>query len=183
MKRALATPILLLVALLAAMELGGSFYEATVVYPAWSAAPPATLALLQGTNSLQSTPFWIPIHVALEILLVAALVLNWSVQGRRNLILAGLLIHVAVRIWTFLYFVPEIMAFSSIAPNGPYSPELAARTAMWGTLGWLRRGLIALDSLVLLIALTRPVTQPGSIETDPRTRHRPRWEREPMGAG
>jgi hypothetical protein len=181
MKTKLATPALLGAALLAAMEVGGSFYEALVVYPAWSAAPPASLALLQGSNSLQSTPFWIPIHVGLEILLVVALALNWHMPGRRSLILAGLGVHVLVRAWTFLYFVPEIMAFSSIAPNGPYSPELAARIAMWGTLGWLRRGLIALDSVVLLLALARPVasaTWPG-----PSALREPRREGAPAPIG
>lgn len=159
MKRTLATPTLLGAALLAAMELGGSFYEALIVYPAWSATPPASLALLQGADALQSTPFWIPIHVGLEILLVVALVLNWRAPGRRSLILAGLGIHVLVRAWTFLYFVPEITAFSSISPDSTYSPELAARTVMWGTLGWLRRALIALDSVVLLLALARPAAR------------------------
>jgi hypothetical protein len=91
--------------------------------------------------------------------------------------------HDAVRIWTFLYFVPEIMAFSSIAPNGPYLPELAARTAMWGTLGWLGRGPIALDSLVLLMALARPIARSASVQSDPPTRQRPRRERELIAAG
>ena len=181
MKGKLATPTLLGAALLAAMELGGSFYEALVVYPAWSAAPPASLALLQGSNSLQSTPFWIPIHVGLEILLVAALVLNWRAPGRRSLILVGLGIHVLVRVWTFLYFVPEIMAFSSIPPDGVYSPELAARTAMWGTLGWLRRALIALDSVVLLLALVRPAA--SAARSDPSALRDPRREGSPALVG
>jgi hypothetical protein len=148
---------LLLTTLVAAMEVGGSLYEALVVYPAWSAAPPATLALLQGPNSLQSTPFWIPIHVTLEILLVVALALNWRAPRRRTLILAGLGVHVLVRVWTFLYFVPEIMAFTTTATDGAYSTELAARVAMWGALGWLRRALIVLDSVLLLLVLTQPV--------------------------
>lgn len=181
MKSKLATPALLLVALLAAMELGGSFYEALVVYPAWSASPPASLALLQGSNSLQSTPFWIPIHVGLEILLVVALVLNWGMQRRRSLILLGLGIHVVVRIWTFLYFVPEIMAFSSIPTDGAYAPELAARVAMWGTLGWLRRMLIALDSVVLLLALARPIST--AAQPDPAVVHESRHDRAPVAIG
>jgi len=159
MRAILATVSLFMVSLLAAMELGGSFYEALIVYPAWSASPPGSLALLQGPNGVNSTPFWIPIHVGLEILLVLALVLNWRARGRRNLLLLGLGIHALVRVWTFMYFVPEILAFMSVPPDGPYSAELVARTATWGMLGWIRRGLIALDSVVLLLALMRPGPQ------------------------
>lgn len=156
MRPQLATPSLFVASLLAAMELGGSFYEALVVYPAWSASPPATLALLQGPNSVDSTPFWIPIHVGLEIMLVVALTLNWRARARRNLVLLAIGIHALVRVWTFMYFVPEILAFASIAPNGPHPSDLVARTELWGRLGWIRRALIGLDSVTLLLALMRP---------------------------
>ena len=65
-----------LAALLAAMKLGANFYEALVVYPAWSSSPPASLALLQRPKGVDSAPFRIAIHVALEIALLAALALS-----------------------------------------------------------------------------------------------------------
>lgn len=156
MRPKLATATLFIASLLAAMELGGSFYEALIVYPAWSAAPPASLALLQGSNSINSAPFWIAIHISLEIMLILALVLNWRARERRNLLLLGIGVHVLVRVWTFIYFVPEILAFTSVAPEGPYSAELAARVEMWGTLGWIRRALIGLDSVIVMLGLLSP---------------------------
>jgi hypothetical protein len=168
----LATVSLFIASLLAAMELGGSLYEALVVYPAWSASPPATLALLQGPNSVNSTPFWIPIHVSLEIMLAVALALNWRARARRNLVLLGIGIHMLVRVWTFMYFIPEILAFTSIAPNGPYSGELVACTELWGQLGWIRRALIGLDSVLLLLALMRPgPLSSANALAEPRERH------------
>jgi hypothetical protein len=156
MKAKLATVVLFLAGFLAAMELGGSFYEGLVVYPAWGSSPPASLALLQGANGVDSAPFWIAIHVSLEIALIAALALNWRAPRRRTLILVGLGIHILVRAWTFLYFVPEIAHFMAIPPEGPFSPELAARVSRWETLGWARRALIAATGVVLLLALMTP---------------------------
>jgi hypothetical protein len=72
------------------------------------------------------------------------------------LILVGLGVHLLVRAWTFLYFVPEIGQFMAASPEGPYSPELAARVNLWGSLGWVRRGLIAASGIVLLLALMTP---------------------------
>src|SRR5690606_29935442 len=63
------TVTLFVAALLSAMALGGSFYEALVVYPAWSASPPASLAVLQGPYAVDSTRFWTLVHVSFEIAL------------------------------------------------------------------------------------------------------------------
>jgi hypothetical protein len=174
MKPSLATATVALSALLAAMELGGSFYEALVVYPAWSTSPPASLALLQGSNGVDSAPFWIAIHVALEIALVTALALNWRARRRRTLVLAGLGIHILMRAWTFAYFVPEITQFMATPPQGPYSSELAARVSWWGHLGWARRALIAATSVLALLALIAPAGTGEPAGPNDRVRHRER---------
>ena len=156
MKIKLGTVTVFLAALLAAVALGGSFYEALVVYPVWSSSPPASLAVLQGPNAVDSTRFWILVHVSFEIAVVAALALNWRAPRRRTLILAGLGVHIVMRAWTFLYFVPEITEFTATPPDGPFSAELAARVSLWGTLGWARRALIAATSVLVLLALIAP---------------------------
>lgn len=119
MKTKLATVTVFFAALLAAMGLGGSFYEALVVYPTWSASPAASLALLQGPNAVDSTRFWILVHVSFEIALVAALALNWRAPRRRTLLLAGLGAHIVMRAWTFAYFVPEVLEFMATPPDRP----------------------------------------------------------------
>jgi hypothetical protein len=153
------TGTVFMAALLAAMALGGSFYEALVVYPAWSAFPPASFAVIQGPNATDSTSFWILVHVTFEIALVAALALNWRAPQRRTLLLIGLGVHLVMRAWTFVYFVPEILAFMSIPPEGPSSAELAARARLWGALGWVRRVLIAATSVLVLLAHMAPAEQ------------------------
>ena len=178
MKTKLATITLFVAALLAAMALGGSFYEALVVYPAWSASPPASLALLQGPNALDSTRFWLLVHVAFEIALVGALALNWRAPRRLPLLLTGLATHIVMRAWTFMYFVPEITAFMAIPPEGPFSPELAARASLWGTLGWIRRALIAATGVLVLLVLITPAG-----ERDPAAARGPRRAQEPAAIG
>jgi hypothetical protein len=159
MRIKLATPALFLASVLASIELGGSLYEGLVVFPAWSSSPPASLALIQEPDGLDLVAFWIPVHLVLTIAMIAALVLNWRVPQRRMLILAGLGVYILMRAWTFLYFVPEITQFMSVPPEGQFSPELAARVSLWGTLGWIRRALIAVVSVVLLLALTSPASE------------------------
>jgi len=167
-KARLGTGTVFIATLLAAMALGGSFYEALVVYPAWSAIPPASFAVIQGPNAADSTPFWILVHVTFEAVLLAALALNWRAPQRRTLLLIGLGIHVVMRAWTFVYFVPEILAFMSIPPEGPSSPELAARARLWGALGWVRRVLIAATSALVLLALMAPAEQGAAGQTKPK---------------
>jgi hypothetical protein len=158
-KAQIRTGTVFIATLMAAMALGGSFYEALVVYPAWSVSPPASLAVLQGPHAVDSTLFWILVHVTFETALVTGLALNWRSPRRRTLLLAGLAVHVVMRAWTFAYFVPEILAFTNTPPEGPFSPELAARTRLWGALGWVRRVMIAATSVLVLAALTTPVNQ------------------------
>ena len=178
MKRKLAAVTLFLAALLGAMQLGGSLYEALVVYPAWSASPPASLALLQGPNPVDSAPFWILIHVSFELALLAALALNWRAKRRRALLLGGLGVHLLMRAWTFLYFVPEVLRFMDTPPAGPFSPELAAAVGLWGALGWIRRALITTTAVLVLLALTRPAgdDESGAARASGR-------DREPVAVG
>ncbi len=69
--------------------------------------------------------------MSFEIALVAALALNWRAPRRRMLLLTGLGVHIVMRVWTLLYFVPEITQFMATDPNSPSSPELADRVARW----------------------------------------------------
>ena len=174
MKSKLPTAAVFLAAILAAMALGGSFYEALVVNPAWSASPPASLALLQGPHALDSARFWILAHVSFELALAAALAFNWRAARRRTLLLTGLGVHALMRAWTFLYFVPEITQFATIPPESPLSPELAARVSLWAILGWARRALIAATGLAVLLALMTPADGRKPSATPKRRRARRR---------
>lgn len=145
--------MLLLAILMAGADLGGSFYEHALVFPAWSADPPRTLALIQPEHGgISLIRFWIPMHSALTLTLIVALVLNWKNRRVRNLLFGAIGAYAVMRAWTFAYFVPEITAFVQMSPKGPSSPELAERAARWGMLSHGRTVLVAIMTGLLIIA-------------------------------
>lgn len=170
MQRRLADAILILTTLLSGIELGGGIYEGLVIFPAWSAAPPASFALLQGPDGLQVARFWLPLHILLTLALVPTLVLNWRSPRRRALVLVGLAGYLLMRATTFAYFLPELTAFLATPPDGPYSAALAARAARWGALSAVRVAVIAGLALVLLLAAAAPFAGRGRAATMPARR-------------
>lgn len=135
---------------------GGGIYEEMIVSPVWSASPPESLALIQPPDGLTLTNFWIPFHIAANIFLIIALVMNWKVKKRRAYLLVVLGLYAIIRAVTFAYFAPEIMTFQNTPAQGPFSPELAAKAERWTTLSWFRTiGEIGIN-ILLLLALIQP---------------------------
>lgn len=157
MRRKVATGALILATVLSGMELGGGFYEGVVVYPVWSSSsPPESYSLIQEPGGLQLAAFWLLLHVLLTLALVPALVLNWRALLRRRLILAGTALYVLMRAATFAFFLPELAQFLNTLPEGSFSPELAARAGLWETLSWVRLGMVAALTILLLMATAMP---------------------------
>ena len=156
MKNNLAFLTLFITVLLFGVLNGGGIFEEIVVAPVWSASPPTSFALIQGPDGLSLTSFWIPFHIAANIFLVIALVLNWQNRIRRNYLLIVLAIYLVIRVATFAYFAPEIIAFENTPAQGPYSPELKARAELWTILSLFRTiGEIGIN-ILLLIAIIQP---------------------------
>lgn len=156
MKNKFAFLTLFITVLLFGVLNGGGIFEEIVVAPVWSASPPTSFALIQGPNGLSLTSFWIPFHIAANIFLVITLVLNWQYQVRRNYLLIVLAIYLVIRVATFAYFAPEIIAFEKTLAQGPFSPELEARAELWTTLSWFRTiGEIGIN-ILLLLAIIKP---------------------------
>ncbi|SEC28559.1 hypothetical protein SAMN05443246_3582 [Paenibacillus sp. GP183] len=157
MKSKLAFLTLFITVLLFGVLNGGGLYEEIVVAPVWSESPPASFALIQAPNGLSLTSFWILFHIAANILLIIALVINWQHRKRRNYLLIVLGLYMVIRGATFAYFAPEIIAFENTPAQGPFSPEFAARAKLWTTLSWLR----TIGEIGIYILLLLAVIQPG----------------------
>ncbi|MFK7693022.1 hypothetical protein [Paenibacillus sp. HJGM_3] len=156
MKTKLAFLSLFLTVLLFGVLNGGGLYEEIVVSPVWSASPPTTFALIQEPNGLSLTSFWVPFHIAANILLLLALILNWPNRTKRTYLWVVLGLYLVIRVVTFAYFAPEIIDFENTPAVGPFSPELADRAERWTVLSWLRTiGEIGINVL-LLLALIHP---------------------------
>jgi hypothetical protein len=112
----------------------GGIYEHLVVEPSMKADLPESLALVQGTTGLRLERFWILVHGVATLALLAATVTNWGIASRRYYILWGDVIYLAMRAWSIVYFIPEMMHFqmasgasgSACSPLSGCSHETAA---------------------------------------------------------
>jgi hypothetical protein len=142
--------MLILTALAAALALasvGGGLYEFLVVDPFWPRRPD----LIQpARGGISRKRFWISIHVAFELVLIAALVLAWSQPAVVNALLVALASHAVMRIWSGVDFIPKALAFEKADPAS--ISEGAARA--WTRRSRLRLPLDLITCGALLTAFT-----------------------------
>lgn len=150
-----ANLLLSLAALSYIIVIGGATYEHLAVVPQWTAAPPVSLAMFQGTYGLLAQHFWIPIHPVTLLLMAAALAANWRSPRRRTigLAMAG---YVLVLVITFAHFVPELIAITGAPYSEAMDAGLQARADQWEALSLVRLAFLMVVAIVLLSALTLP---------------------------
>ncbi|GAB2546708.1 hypothetical protein [Gracilibacillus alcaliphilus] len=137
------------------LELGGAIYEGVVVASQWSAHPPASFAILQGSYALPVEHFWIPLHMIVQVLTILVLILCWKYYRVRNLVFVIIGLYLLLRIPTFLYFIPELAVFSTTEPVAAFSKELKERADMWVNLSMIRTMIIASVYVLGWIALSQ----------------------------
>lgn len=114
--------IVAVAAALASASVGGGLYELSVVDPFWPRRPDLVQPSRGGISRKR---FWIAIHVAFEIVLIAGLVWTWSYPAVRTCLLVALASHAVMRLWSALDFIPKALAFEKAAPDAV--SEVAAR--------------------------------------------------------
>jgi hypothetical protein len=129
------TPTLVLIAittLAACVTLGGGLYEYLVIDPFWPKRP----GIIQSRNGgVSRARFWIPVHVAFEVLLIVSLIAAWSDADVRLALFVALISHAVMRIWSLVDFVPKALAFEKTDP---------ARVDEAAAVRWTRRSLLRL---------------------------------------
>ena len=140
---------LLIVALatsLALISLGGGLYEFSVVDPAWPRRPD----LIQpDRGGIDRKWFWIPSHVAFELLLVLTLVMAWSHPEARSWLWVAFASHAIMRVWSGVDFIPKALAFERAEP-ATLSEDAARR---WTRRSRLRMPLDLVTCGAMLAAL------------------------------
>lgn len=132
-----------------ALDLGGSLYEHLVVDPAW----PAKVTIIQpAQGGVNRKVFWIPVHGALTLLLPAALWACWPNQAGRRWALVAVGIYVAMRIWTFVYFVPLALRFESA---GELTDAMAREARVWVRWSVIRSSMVVAALAALWMASCR----------------------------
>jgi len=153
MKPHLAQWSLILLCFSMAAAIGGGLYEHIVLTPLWRKSPPASFAILQPGTGVPLQRFWIPVHAAITLFVFLALVLTWRDPSVRRLLLIGLGSYIVMRVWSGLYFIPEMLAFQKIPLDTAPSAELSARVSKWNFWSWFREPLDAVAFLCFLLAL------------------------------
>lgn len=139
-------------AVLLAFEVGGGLYEHLVLDAAW----PANLELIQpARDGVNRATFWMLVHSALSLSLLAGLWSTWPARVLRRRMAWTLGLHLALRAWSFAYFIPAALKFEAADAVIPED----ART--WILLSPLRTAL----TLVALVILWRPGDVAASFAT------------------
>jgi hypothetical protein len=153
MRAVLAQWSLILLCFLFAVAIGGGFYESVVLTPLWSRSPPVSFSVLQPGTGVPFQRFWIPVHAAITLFIILALVLCWRDLLVRRLLLIALGSYIVMRAWSFMFFIPEMLAFQKVPLDSAPSPELTARVSRWTTWTWFRVPLDIISFLCSLLAL------------------------------
>jgi hypothetical protein len=134
---------------------GAQIFETALIIPAWTAAPPASLGMFQGPYRLDFKVFWITLHSLHEITFILALVLCWKLPDVRNRLVVLLVVHIAVRLWTVLYFAPTVIAFQGMPYSAAIDEGLVAKAARWRNWNYLRVAIFMAVNIGLLPLIFR----------------------------
>jgi hypothetical protein len=153
MKTYFAEWSLILLCFSMAAAIGGGLYEHVVLPPLWKKSPPSSFAVIQPKTGVPLQRFWIPVHIAITVFVLGALVLTWGNVPVRRLLLIGLGSYIVMRVWSGVYFIPEMLAFQKIPPDAAPSAELSTRVAKWRFWSWFREPLNVVSFLCFLLGL------------------------------
>jgi hypothetical protein len=107
----------------------------------------------------EALPYYL-LNTPLEWLLIpAALLLNARIPKRRTLVLIAAMMFFALRVWSYLYFVPDILDWNQGTTGQPLSADQLDQAALWVDLSWIRLGADAAIALLLLGAAFIPAAR------------------------
>jgi hypothetical protein len=155
MKTSIARWSLILLCFSMAAAIGGGLYESIVLTPLWQKSPPSSFAVIQPGTGVPLQRFWIPVHTAITLFVLLAVALTWRDVPVRRLLLIGLASYVVMRVWSGVYFIPEMLAFQKVPLDSGPSAELAARVSKWTFWTRFREPLDILSFLMWLLAFGR----------------------------
>jgi len=158
----LANASVFLAALCSGMLAGGALLV-QMLLTAGLGAPSTSFTIIHSPFGDSFNLFIITLNTLVEWLLIpAALFLNWHIPKRRKLIVIAAVVYYGMRVWTYVYFVPNIFEFGAIPPDGPFSAEVVERFRIWVNLSWLRFGVDISTNLLFLLAAFVPASAIGN---------------------
>jgi len=128
---------------------GAQIFETFVIVSKWTASPPESLHYFRGKYAMDLKTFWIIIHSIHEITFILAIVFCWKSDIRASLLIL-FAIHFVVRVWTILYFAPNIMEFERIANSENCTQNFIDKATLWRKLNYIRVGVFLAVSIALI---------------------------------
>lgn len=135
-----------------AVATGGGVYETVLIDRSWPQMPELIQPQRGGINRAM---FWGPVHTLFEVTLLVTLWLTWDASQARPWIIAALIVHVATRVWSFVYFIPLAIKFQNVATASQLPGE---KKHQWVKLSRFR---VLLGCAVLLMLATAIVKLAG----------------------
>ena len=128
---------------------GAQIFETFVIVSKWTASPPESLHYFKGKYAMDLKTFWIILHSIHEITFILAIVFCWKLEIRTSLLIL-FAIHFVVRVWTILYFAPNIMEFERIANSENRAQNFIDKATLWRNLNYIRVGIFLAVSIALI---------------------------------
>ena len=153
------------------IELGAGLYETLVVMPLWAAAPPDSVIAYYQHNAANPQfalnaggRFWMLATPLVGLLAIATLLsgLRTPFEHRKWRII-GTVLALIVVVFTFIWFVPNIIRLTGESVMQMNPDEVSSLTNWWVRLNWVRAVLYSAGWLAALRALSIPPKTEGII--------------------
>jgi len=132
--------------------IAGGLYDHIVPTRMWSKSPPSSFSIIQPTTGVPLQRFWIPVHAAITLFIILSLMMTWSDMTVRRLLLVALVCYIVMRVWSFLFFIPEMLAFQNVPLDSAHPPSSRLGSPD-GHSGRFREPLDIISFLFSLLAL------------------------------
>jgi len=139
------------------IQIGAGFFALAAVGRVVSAAPPRSLAMLQGEYRYDSSAFWQIVPPITAALFLLATIANWKTP-RRGMLLGAFAIFLLGGIVTGGVLAPFFADIVATGYSDTVSSELQRRASIWYASVPGVRYVDAAAGIALLVALTRPTT-------------------------
>jgi hypothetical protein len=84
-------------------------------------------------------------------------------QGRK-LVHVATVIFIALRVWSYVYFIPQILDWGEGQAGQPLTAAQLEQASLWVDLSWIRLAMDAVIALLLLGAALVPTVVAHSLE-------------------
>ena len=110
--------------------------------------------MLQGEYAYDSDAFWATVPPITGLLLIIALVANWSAE-RRRFLLVTVAVTIVVSLVSILYLDPLFNELNAIGYRDVVDAILQRQAATWYAVDWSLVGVNLVGGVALLLALLR----------------------------